>query len=284
MWSLQNPTIDEGTALDDSRSRLSNAHRRTAMINNARNDIVLEMEEYGRRGQASELHLIRPQELTAGTIPSSDMKYLYEGGLLKEGAGRHIYSEIMGLAPNSRCPYCGHRRVRELDHFLPKAKYPSFSVTPLNLVPSCSDCNKDKLDGDADQLIDLPLHPYFDCVQNRCWLKAEVVQNDLAVFLFDVDPDCGLTEIEFQRLRNQFVKLRLGELYTAEANDELAAIRLILRKQYDINGEQSVRTYLEDIFASTNANQLNSWRTALYRAASQDDWFCSGGFDDTDLT
>lgn len=283
MWSLPNPEADEATALDDSSSRLSNAHPRTARINAARDNIINEMLVYDERGQASELHLFQPHELTAGAVLRSDMEYLYEGGLLKVGAGRHIYDAIMGLAPNSRCPYCGHRRVRQLDHFLPKSKYPSFSVTPLNLVPSCSDCNKDKLDGDGNHLTDLPLHPYFDCVDDRCWLKANVLHGPIAIFLFEVDPDCGLSDQNFQRLSNQFEKLGLGELYTTEANDELAAIRLSLRRQHEIDGELSVRTYLEDGFNSADAHQRNSWRTAFYRSACQSEWFCDGGFDDPDL-
>jgi len=65
VWSLQSPETDEATALDDSRSHLSNAHPRTARINAARDDIVNEMLVYDERGQASELHLFEPHELTA---------------------------------------------------------------------------------------------------------------------------------------------------------------------------------------------------------------------------
>ena len=283
MWSLQRPATDEATALDDSKSRLSNSHHRTATINANRGEIIAEMIAYGDRGQASLLHLFHPHELTAGVVPRSDMEYLYEGGLLRKGAGRHVYDAIMGLAPNSRCPYCGHRQVRQLDHFLPKSKYPSFSVTPLNLVPSCSDCNKDKLDGDGEQLTDLPLHPYFDYIDDRCWLKAIVLQGPTAVLLFEIDPDCGLSDPEILRLESQFDKLNLGELYTIEANEELAAIRLSLRRQHEIDGKLLVREYLEDVFVSANAHQLNSWRTAFYRAVHQNEWFCDGGFDDPDL-
>jgi len=283
VWSLQNPETDEATALDDSRSSLRATHLRTARINAARDGIVNEMRAYGERGQASELHMFQPSEMTAGSVSRKDMEYLYEGGLLKVGAGRHIYDAIMGLAPNSRCPYCGHRRVRQLDHFLPKSKYPSFSVTPLNLVPSCSDCNKDKLAGDGNHLIDLPLHPYFDYIDDKCWLQASVQHGPIAIFLFEVAPDCGLSDPDFQRLSNQFEKLNLGELYTTEVNDELAAIRLNLRRQHEIDGELSVRTYLEDLYTSAVAHQQNSWRTAFYKTAYQSEWFCNSGFDDPDL-
>lgn len=47
------------------------------------------------------------------------------------------------------CPYCGNEKVQEsnrtkteLDHFLPKRKYPLFAVCYYNLIPSCDFCNK----------------------------------------------------------------------------------------------------------------------------------------------
>lgn len=47
------------------------------------------------------------------------------------------------------CPYCGNDKVREsirtkneLDHFLPKRKYPLFAVSYFNLIPSCHFCNR----------------------------------------------------------------------------------------------------------------------------------------------
>lgn len=252
-------------------------------INDARNGILATMLTYEQHGQASSLHTILPHEVTANTVLRPDMEYLYAKGLLRIAGGRHIYDGIMGLAPNSRCPYCGHRRVRQLDHFLPKSKYPAFSVTPLNLVPSCSDCNKDKLAGDANTLNDLPLHPYFDNVDHECWLTSELVEGPTAVFLFEVDSDCGLTDSDLHRLRSQFEKLSLGELYTTEANDELAAIRLNMRNLLENVGEEGVQQFMEDAAASAEHHQRNSWKTAMYRAASQSDWFCQGGFDDPDL-
>lgn len=47
------------------------------------------------------------------------------------------------------CPYCGNEKVKEsnrtktdLDHFLPKRKYPLFALCYYNLIPSCIFCNR----------------------------------------------------------------------------------------------------------------------------------------------
>ena len=282
MWSLQAPGRGEARALDASRSRLDPTHERTLRISAARAGILAVMQTYAGHGEASTLHTLAPHEVVAGTVLKSDMEYLYSGGLAGRG-GRHIYDAVMGLAPNSRCPYCGHRRVRQLDHFLPKSKYPAFSVTPLNLVPSCSDCNKDKLAGDAARLEDLPLHPYFDNVDHQTWLTAELLEGPMAVFMFSVDHECGLPAMDLLRLQSQFEILNLSALYTTEANDELASIRLNLRRVFTDVGEEGVQEFLEDAALSSEHHQRNSWKTAMYRTASQSDWFCEGGFDDAEL-
>ena len=40
------------------------------------------------------------------------------------------------------CVICGTELInRSIDHVLPKSKYPEYTLTPLNLVPICNDCN-----------------------------------------------------------------------------------------------------------------------------------------------
>lgn len=66
------------------------------------------------------------------------------------------------------CPYCnraltttvqtspgGSLRQNQMDHYLPKDIYPSFSVSLYNLIPSCANCNHQKRDSTA-----LVLYPY----------------------------------------------------------------------------------------------------------------------------
>src|SRR5262245_19880217 len=76
----------------------------------------------------------------------SEMVAVYDNRLVKKTApGRRIYDKIFTSAPNDKCPLCGHRNVKTLDHYLPKALFPALTVTPINLIPACSDCNKAKL-------------------------------------------------------------------------------------------------------------------------------------------
>lgn len=67
-----------------------------------------------------------------------------------------------------QCPYCGIERleVRDLDHFMPREKWPEFSILPTNLVYVCSLCNQRPQKGtnflDEKTNKRLFLHPYYD--------------------------------------------------------------------------------------------------------------------------
>lgn len=63
------------------------------------------------------------------------------------------------------CPLCGQKPVTDLDHYVPRAKMPEYSVHLLNLIPTCHECNLDKdeqwLDDKGKRLI---FNAYFDCL------------------------------------------------------------------------------------------------------------------------
>ena len=70
------------------------------------------------------------------------------------------YREYMEQLVEKRCPVCdcsfAYSQVT-LDHILPKSKFPFLSITPINLVPTCYNCNMRKNDGIPSKV----LNPYF---------------------------------------------------------------------------------------------------------------------------
>lgn len=54
------------------------------------------------------------------------------------------------------CPICGQEVAGfDIDHVLPKSKYAQYTVTPVNLVPMCSSCNRSKSSSK------ISFNPYF---------------------------------------------------------------------------------------------------------------------------
>lgn len=67
-----------------------------------------------------------------------------------------------------------------------KSFYPTYAVTPFNLVPSCRDCNFIKNDAKFNKDTDAPIHPYYDDVNSIVWLKVRLLSQDgdlIPVFL-----------------------------------------------------------------------------------------------------
>lgn len=81
------------------------------------------------------------------------------GGSVQAPILRELRSREMQL-----CPGCGEDGTpNTLDHYLPKSRYPHFSITPANLFPLCDICQGHKGTETVDAAGDRrALHPYFD--------------------------------------------------------------------------------------------------------------------------
>ncbi len=87
---------------------------------------------------------------------------------------RAVYADKISLATGIKtCPYCnaaltivaenegGKKKSRfQLDHFYPKSKYPLFSISFFNLIPSCGNCNNTK--SSKPVTLGLDFHLYAD--------------------------------------------------------------------------------------------------------------------------
>jgi 5-methylcytosine-specific restriction endonuclease McrA len=227
----------------------------------------------------SQLHEIAPQTMVGGTVSRAEMEAVYTYRMARKGApGRPIYEALLSSVPQGRCPLCAHRIASTLDHHLPKAHHPALAVAPLNLVPACSDCNKSKLAYLATSSSEEPLHPYFDDIDGDTWLRAEVIEDLPAAARFYVQEPPHWDETLSSRVLHHFKHLGLGQLYAAEAADELLNIRHQLETLHDIGGLTLVRAELQDRAATCRAARRNGWRTAAFEAFVNSDWFCDGGF------
>lgn len=84
-------------------------------------------------------------------LTNSEAIYIYESPFK-----RHVREKFLTQYLGSACPICGQYYDKTtLDHVLPKSKYTQYTVTPINLVPMCGNCNKRK--GDSS----VSFHPYF---------------------------------------------------------------------------------------------------------------------------
>ncbi len=238
-----------------------------------------EAGRYDEHADRSRLCNIQKTDGVPPDVTGDEMRGLYSKMRDRDPTRGLFYDVVLAGAPYRTCPYCGHRKVSTIDHFLPKTHFPVFSITPANMVPSCKDCNHAKRSTTTTDPSAQYLHPYFDRLPNGIWLTAEVVEGEPAAFKFDANPPHaeGWTAELRSRIVNQFSELKLAALYTSHAASRLCEIRGVLAKNLSRSMGQ-VQIWLDDSRESAEQSDLNSWEAAFYRACVASDWFCDGGF------
>lgn len=218
------------------------------------------------------------QTSSVGSVTVDEMKRVYKGTFAKSSRTRDIYDTIKKLSLNDICPMCGQRTIGTLDHYLAQSLHPSLVVTPSNLLPSCSDCNKAKLDAQPSAIYEQTLHPYFDNVDDATWLFATVNESVPASLLFRPNPPADWPDVKRRRLHYHFNKFSLGGLYASHSGAELLNIQFGLQLIAQRGSPNDIRSELTFRANSYRAAQLNSWQTAMYDALAKSDWFCAGGY------
>jgi hypothetical protein len=228
---------------------------------------------YEQAGAAHVIHGLISTQFQMAAVSTAEMTWLYNNRLVaKTSAARPLYNALKQMA-GGRCALCGVRDATTLDHHLPKSRFPSLAVNPLNLVPSCNECNRLKSSRVGG------VHAYFDDLSKGVWLVANLVESPPCVVRFQaVCPDDWPAELA-DRVRDQFAMLQLGAYYSGQAGRRLRGEEGTFRRAFESDGPSAVRINIEESAASWRTYDPNSWEAAMYTAMAQSDWFCNGGFE-----
>lgn len=278
MFSLERPTQSAGEVYSICISRVRNQELKKR-LEGISQDIIDASSIYEAAALSTCLHMIPAHDCGVGAVTKEEMSTVYTSRMARKGApGRFVYDQLIAAAPQGRCPLCGQRFVSTLDHCLPKAHYPSLVVTPINLVPSCGECNKAKLDSIPQGAEDTPLHPYFDNIDRQRWLCATVVESHPTILNYYVSPPTEWPALLVERVKKHFKMLGLGRLYASEASEEIFNISGQLQTIHTFEGPTGVQAELRERAASCLQARRNGWRTAAYIAFAESEWFCNEGF------
>lgn len=280
MWQLEAPNQTARDTFLLCISRVRNPGLR-ARLRSIEDNIAAASDEFEDAAGAVTpvLHTLLRTNTVGGVVTADEMSDVYTHRMAKKGApGRPIYDEILLSPAHARCPLCGQRTVSTLDHHLPKAEYPALAVAPVNLIPSCKDCNTIKLEAFPTSSEEETIHPYFDDIATDLWLHAEVLQTQPAALRFFVSPPSNWDATKAERMQNHFNTFHLADLYASHAATELIGMRYTLTIISNGGGPAAVQNHLAEIAAGKSAAFINSWQTAAYHALSNNHWFCNGGF------
>lgn len=183
----------------------------------------------------------------------------------KKGSAQGVVLASLKSHKLNLCPACGEfGRPNTLDHYLPKGKYPHFSVTPANLFPMCDRCQEEKLE--KTHTVREPrlfLHPYYDEFIERQILKI-VIEPPYDAPSFRLEHADWLTPEQESLVCSHVRELAIEERFSSFFRDE--SIRILklaaTAREEEIPVEASVRVFL----AMHKKPTLNSWQHLYYRA------------------
>ncbi len=202
-------------------------------------------------------------------ITASEMIEIYKNKFVgNKYLKQEYYDKILLLSPYGKCPICGVGQVSTLDHYLAKSLYPTYTITPFNLVPVCRDCNSNKADLDITTDSNAPFHPYYDTIDNLIWLCANIeIQDGMIVSSYFISHQIKLDDIElYNRLNSHFNLYKLSKIYSIQASTEIAENTVFWKQKYIFWGKKEFKEYLSDCLSSKEKYQKNTWNTALLRA------------------
>jgi len=240
-------------------------------------DIVSSAQDYENKANSKSLYTIPPStckkhEIVLGTVTKKELMSVYSSHMVGSNKpARSVYDSLVQSEHlNGRCPFCAIGDATTLDHYLPKTKFPQLSVTPLNLVPACKDCNTGKSATIALTPEEQALHPYFDHAQfiNEQWIFAEVRNTMPESVHYFVTPPANWDSISKQRVRAHFSDFNLSHRYSILAAEELSGRRHVLELFKNQFGVDFVISMLKEETVSHASVHINSWQTALYQALS----------------
>ena len=239
----------------------------------ARSEFLNQSLLYRTYGASRRLYEIKPLDrslgedvVVHGNLTKRELVRMYDQ--LRRGTiGRDLYDELQTAV--HKCPYCGGAggAPRNLDHYLPKALFPQFSILPENLIPSCTDCNiRAKGDAYPNNETEQIIHPILDKQEffDQQWIFAEYIHVEslpTPFCQFFARPPADWSEVDKQRALTHFRQFDLGRLYSEMAASEEP---YILSYIPDTDLKKYRRKFL---FPPIRRSRLiNDWKKVMYEA------------------
>lgn len=275
MRRLQQPGQDARAVFDACAARTFDVQLRSQLLA-CGPTIEAASCDYNDLGIRSQFHAFPSVSFYPFPAPVSELRDLYSDAL-RDGGERATYETLKGLAERGVCPQCGVGRVRTLDHYLPKARFAELAVVPLNLIPTCRDCNFDKREHYSEDEKSFIFHPYYDNWDAYRLVSAEIIYQPRPHVKYFIDSAANAPEIIVHRARTHFKVLNLAELYTMSAGSALGEVRVNCIRA-SASGPIAVQEFLAEHDTNAALTEPNGWRAAMFKAMSDDQRFWNGDY------
>jgi HNH nuclease len=200
------------------------------------NDLIEEEKEYMEKGGNKKLYEIK------------ESKHEKIKGLYKKFYGDPKYRyrlEIIG--ETVRCPICGSPfgyGTLWLDHVLPQSRFEKLAITPINLVPFCSSCNRGKGTKIGNEEMGI-LNPYFNYYELKSYLELNIIsidnKIDIEIEIKEYSEILNEKKIEEQNYKKIRFHIELYKIRVTLKNRAKAVYETTLLDEIKLGRKQSLK-------------------------------------------
>lgn len=270
MKAITSLDISHNDVFDSCVNRIRNSSEKELLIEN-KSEILNLWKKYNQYAKKLEFNSLGFDTGLNNSIKDFVHK-LYANQLRNRDndKARIYYDMILCNSHQGKCPYCGYGVASTIDHYLPKSNFKVYAVLPENLVPCCYDCNSKKTTIEATEDEIMHLHPYFDqWFENSQWLHASIIESDLPIVEYRVESNDSIIEEEFERLKAHFKEFGLSSLYSILSANEISEIT----EKFSELRKNEIVEELQRSASTFYKIRKNYWKTAMYQALSESDWY-----------
>lgn len=210
--------------------------------------------------------------LRAIHLDAAEKSALIDGYEGRTSAMKRLLATMVESLPEADadlCPYCNLNQNPDLDHYLPKDKFPEFSLHGSNLIPICPQCNRKKRTTvKTRQGARYFLHAAFEPSIDQPILEASIdYSSPVPTVTYRIDDKGALPAPELQIVERHFTKLGLADRYRKRANGALSSLKNSLRGRPEA---AIAMTLGYKIGGAGLGKPDNDWEAALYRVIDKD--------------
>lgn len=213
------------------------------------------------------------EALISGSEEAIDLQHCYDVATIPL---KKLKERIDSTQSEARCQYCGIDETSTLDHYLPKTRFPEFSMLAINLIPSCSRCNLLKgdrwlLDGKRSVL-----NLYFDTIPLDRFLFAKIdfLMDSPRMDFFLQKPDSVSTAL-FQIIRVHFDTLNLSSRFRRLINEIFSEVTIEIRNAVSVDDKLILSLLADKAVNQASVYGVNNWRSAAWHAIAESPKFVS---------
>ncbi|MBB4190749.1 5-methylcytosine-specific restriction endonuclease McrA [Rhizobium aethiopicum] len=209
----------------------------------------------------------------------SELGDLY-GRVLRDGGQRAIYDELIYAGKERPCPICGASIAGSLDHYLPVSSAPELSVVPMNLIPTCVPCNRDKRDHTPRTLDECLFNPFFDSWLDYPMLTARLVFEGGPRVEFDLKQPVGCPDSIYRRARKTFDVYKFAKNLPVAAATHFRSVKATCSFPFLLDQLRpvAIERWLKHQSEELSAKNPNDWQAAMYKAFANSERFLNGDY------